>query len=68
MKKAERSSAKIFVERYGDRDPGIEAAIRGYSDEVRSHGFPGPDHVYGMKKGVRLVGRNKRSACANALV
>lgn len=39
-----------FVKRYGDLGPGIEAAIKGYADEVRSRAFPGPDHVYGMKK------------------
>jgi 3-methyl-2-oxobutanoate hydroxymethyltransferase len=39
-----------FVKRYGDLGPGIEAAIKGYADEVRSRAFPGPDHVYGMRK------------------
>jgi 3-methyl-2-oxobutanoate hydroxymethyltransferase len=39
-----------FVKRYGDLGPGIEAAIAGYADEVRARAFPGPDHVYGMKK------------------
>ena len=39
-----------FVKRYGDLGPGIEAAIKGYADEVRSRAFPGPDQVYGMKK------------------
>ncbi len=38
-----------FVKRYGDLGPGIEAAIKGYADEVRSRAFPGPDHVYGMR-------------------
>lgn len=38
-----------FVKRYGDLGPGIEAAIKGYADEVRSRAFPGPDNVYGMK-------------------
>lgn len=38
-----------FVKRYGDLGPGIEAAIKGYADEVRSRAFPGPDHVYAMK-------------------
>ncbi len=38
-----------FVKRYGDLGPGIEAAIRGYADEVRSRAFPGAEHVYGMK-------------------
>jgi 3-methyl-2-oxobutanoate hydroxymethyltransferase len=39
-----------FVKRYGDLGPGIEAAIKGYADEVRSRAFPGADHVYAMKK------------------
>ena len=30
-----------FVKRYGDLGPGIEAAIKGYSDEVRSARFRG---------------------------
>ena len=38
-----------FVKRYGDLGPGIEKAIQGYADEVRSRAFPGADHVYGMK-------------------
>jgi 3-methyl-2-oxobutanoate hydroxymethyltransferase len=28
----------------------IEAAIKGYADDVRTRAFPGPEHVYGMKK------------------
>jgi 3-methyl-2-oxobutanoate hydroxymethyltransferase len=39
-----------FVKRYGDLGPGIEAAIKGYAAEVRSRSFPGPDHVYGVRK------------------
>jgi 3-methyl-2-oxobutanoate hydroxymethyltransferase len=39
-----------FVRRYGDIGPGIEAAVKGYADDVRNRAFPGPDHVYGMKK------------------
>lgn len=38
-----------FVKRYGNLGPSIEAAIKGYADEVRSRAFPGPEHVYGMK-------------------
>jgi 3-methyl-2-oxobutanoate hydroxymethyltransferase len=38
-----------FVKRYGDLGPGIEAAIKGYAEDVRSRAFPGPDHVYAMK-------------------
>jgi 3-methyl-2-oxobutanoate hydroxymethyltransferase len=39
-----------FVKRYGDIGPEIEAAVAGYAEEVRARVFPGPDHVYGMKK------------------
>jgi 3-methyl-2-oxobutanoate hydroxymethyltransferase len=39
-----------FVKRYGDIGPGIEAAVSGYARDVRQRAFPGPDHVYGMKK------------------
>jgi 3-methyl-2-oxobutanoate hydroxymethyltransferase len=39
-----------FVRRYGDLGPAIEAAIKGYADDVRSRAFPGPEHVYEMKK------------------
>ena len=39
-----------FVRRYGDLGPMIEAAIEGYARDVRSRAFPGPEHVYGMKK------------------
>ena len=40
-----------FVRRYGNLGPAIEAAIQGYADDVRSRAFPGPEHVYEMKKG-----------------
>jgi len=39
-----------FVKRFGDLGPGIEAAIKSYAEEVRARSFPGPDHVYGMRK------------------
>ena len=39
-----------FVRRYGDLGPGIEAAISGYANDVRSRAFPGPEHVYPMRK------------------
>jgi 3-methyl-2-oxobutanoate hydroxymethyltransferase len=38
-----------FVRRYGELGPSIEAAIKGYADDVRKRAFPGPEHVYGMK-------------------
>jgi len=39
-----------FVRRYGNLGPAIEAAIEGYATDVRSRAFPGPKHVYAMKK------------------
>jgi 3-methyl-2-oxobutanoate hydroxymethyltransferase len=39
-----------FVKRYGDLGPGIEAAIKAYAGEVRARSFPGPDHVYPMRR------------------
>lgn len=39
-----------FVRRYSDLGPSIEAAVRDYAADVRSRAFPGPDHVYPMKK------------------
>jgi len=39
-----------FVRRYGDLGPGIEKAISGYASDVRSRAFPGPEHVYPMRK------------------
>jgi 3-methyl-2-oxobutanoate hydroxymethyltransferase len=40
-----------FVKRYGDLGPGIEKAVADYAAEVRARTFPGPAHVYPMKKG-----------------
>jgi 3-methyl-2-oxobutanoate hydroxymethyltransferase len=42
--------APKFVRRYGDLGPAIEAAIEAYASDVRSRAFPGPEHVYAMKK------------------
>jgi 3-methyl-2-oxobutanoate hydroxymethyltransferase len=39
-----------FVRRYGDLGPGIEKAIAAYASDVRSRAFPGPEHVYPMRK------------------
>jgi 3-methyl-2-oxobutanoate hydroxymethyltransferase len=39
-----------FVKRYGDLGPGIDKAIADYAAEVRARSFPGPEHVYPMKK------------------
>src|SRR5579884_1401447 len=40
-----------FVKRFGDLGPGIDKAIAAYAAEVRARAFPGPEHVYPMKKG-----------------
>ena len=39
-----------FVKRFGDLGPSIEQAIKRYAQEVRARTFPGPDHVYAMRK------------------
>jgi 3-methyl-2-oxobutanoate hydroxymethyltransferase len=39
-----------FVRRYGELGPGIEAAISAYAQDVRSRAFPGPEHVYPMRR------------------
>ena len=39
-----------FVKRYGTLGPGIEKAVADYAAEVRSRAFPGPEHVYQLKK------------------
>jgi 3-methyl-2-oxobutanoate hydroxymethyltransferase len=46
-------SARVpkFVKRYGDLGPAIEKAVADYAKEVRSRAFPGPEQVYGMRKG-----------------
>ena len=42
--------APKFVRRYGNLGPAIEAAIESYAKDVRARAFPGPEHVYEMKK------------------
>ncbi|MGA8359329.1 MAG: 3-methyl-2-oxobutanoate hydroxymethyltransferase, partial [Xanthobacteraceae bacterium] len=39
-----------FVKRFGDLGPSIEQAIKSYAQEVRDRTFPGPDHVYPMRR------------------
>jgi 3-methyl-2-oxobutanoate hydroxymethyltransferase len=39
-----------FVRRYGNLGPAIEQVIEAYARDVRSRAFPGPEHVYDMKK------------------
>jgi 3-methyl-2-oxobutanoate hydroxymethyltransferase len=42
--------APKFVRRYGNLGPAIEEAVAGYARDVKSRAFPGPEHVYDMKK------------------
>jgi 3-methyl-2-oxobutanoate hydroxymethyltransferase len=39
-----------FVKRYTDLGPSIGKAVEAYAGEVRARTFPGPDHVYPMKR------------------
>jgi 3-methyl-2-oxobutanoate hydroxymethyltransferase len=39
-----------FVKRFGELGPSIEKAVKGYAEEVRARTFPGPEHVYPMRK------------------
>ena len=41
-----------FVKRYTDLGPSIGAAVAEYAREVRARAFPGPEHVYPLKKTV----------------
>jgi 3-methyl-2-oxobutanoate hydroxymethyltransferase len=39
-----------FVKRYTTLAPAIEAAVAGYAAEVKSRRFPGPEHVYQLRR------------------
>jgi len=39
-----------FVKRYTDLGPSIGKAVEGYAADVRARKFPGPEHVYAMKR------------------
>jgi 3-methyl-2-oxobutanoate hydroxymethyltransferase len=39
-----------FVKRYTDLGPSIGKAVEAYAAEVRARTFPGPEHVYPMKR------------------
>jgi 3-methyl-2-oxobutanoate hydroxymethyltransferase len=39
-----------FVKRYTDLGPSIGKAVETYAAEVRARAFPGPEHVYPMKR------------------
>ena len=41
-----------FFKRYTDLGPSIGQAVADYAREVRSRAFPGPEHVYSLKKTV----------------
>jgi len=42
--------APKFVKRYSDLGPAIDRAVAAYAAEVRERAFPGPEHVYALKK------------------
>jgi 3-methyl-2-oxobutanoate hydroxymethyltransferase len=42
-----------FVKRYADLGHDLAAAASAFAEDVRSGRFPGPEHCYGMKKGLR---------------
>jgi 3-methyl-2-oxobutanoate hydroxymethyltransferase len=39
-----------FVKRYTELGPSIGKAVEAYAAEVRARAFPGPEHVFGMKR------------------
>jgi 3-methyl-2-oxobutanoate hydroxymethyltransferase len=39
-----------FVKRYSDLGPSIAKAVEAYATDVRARAFPGPEHVYPMKR------------------
>ena len=39
-----------FVKRYGELGPSIEAAVAAYAADVRARAFPGPEHVYPLRR------------------
>src|SRR5947199_8160466 len=39
-----------FVRRYGELGSSIEAAVAAYAADVRARAFPGPEHVYPLRK------------------
>jgi 3-methyl-2-oxobutanoate hydroxymethyltransferase len=39
-----------FVKRFGELGPSIEQAVKSYAEGVRARSFPGPEHVYSMRK------------------
>ncbi|QJE73917.1 3-methyl-2-oxobutanoate hydroxymethyltransferase [Aerophototrophica crusticola] len=39
-----------FVKRYADIGPLVAEAAKAYTDDVRARRFPGPEHVFGVKK------------------
>ena len=38
-----------FVKKFGELGGAIEAAVKGYAEEVRARAFPAPEHVYAMR-------------------
>ena len=44
-----------FVKSYAELGDEISTAVQAYAGDVRDRRFPGPEHVYGMSQGPRLV-------------
>jgi 3-methyl-2-oxobutanoate hydroxymethyltransferase len=55
-----------FVKKFGELGAAIEAAVKGYADEVRARAFPGPDHVYAMRGEKAAEGEAKSSKQSEA--
>ncbi|MCY1378252.1 3-methyl-2-oxobutanoate hydroxymethyltransferase [compost metagenome] len=39
-----------FVKRFAELAPQVSDAAKSYAEEVRARSFPGPEHVFGVKK------------------
>ncbi len=39
-----------FVKRFTELAPQVSDAAKSYAEEVRARSFPGPEHVFGVKK------------------
>ena len=48
-----------FVKKFGELGGAIEAAVKGYAEEVRARAFPAPEHVYAMRAEAPTDGKPK---------
>jgi len=48
-----------FVKKFGELGGAIEAAVKGYAEEVRARAFPAPEHVYTMRAEAPTDGKPK---------